>query len=145
MPNYKTGQNFKLYVGPNASKSLIGAVKTLGGTYSISEVDITNKDSAGYRELLAGGIKSLDLTVAGIYSDDANFETLRSNFHSGAVTEYTLEFPIFDSGNTTNAYYEAKFKVTELSIPDTDEGSEAVQFSATLLSSGTITFSAEAL
>lgn len=91
------------------------------------EIDITNKDSSGFRELLAGGTKSISLTVSGVMDDNV----LLQEFFDGTITNYEIDY---EGGSKIAAAFQVR------SFENTGAHDDAVTFSGTLESSGTITF-----
>lgn len=143
MANKGNGTNFLLYIGATpGSGTLVAHATTNSINLSSSVVDVTDKSSSSNREILASaGIKSGTISISGFYSDDAALATIRTNHDAQTVDDYYMEYPIMNSGNTTNASDAFKAKITELS-PTGEHGGE-MTFSATLESSGAITFTAE--
>ena len=114
------------------------AFTTIGGMRSTSismndeMVDITNKDSARARTILAqGGINSMTISGSGIFTDSASEATLEGKFDSATLTNY--QFLVPDFGTYTGA-----FMLTTLEY--SGEYNDSVQYSFTFESSGAITF-----
>jgi predicted secreted protein len=67
----QAGRSFQLWIGNGASPevyTLVSGLRTNDITINGNPVDITNKSSAGWQELLAGaGVRSCDLTAQGIF------------------------------------------------------------------------------
>lgn len=65
------GRNLNLYLGAGTSPetyTLVTGARTNDLTINGNPVDITNKSSAGWQELLAGaGVRSADISMQGIY------------------------------------------------------------------------------
>ena len=97
-------------------------------------VDITNKDSGSFRELLpAGGIQSMSITASGVFTDSTAETTLRSAYGTSTFKSYNVIVP--DLGT-----YAGSFMIASLEYSGEYNG-EAT-YSVTLESSGSITFSA---
>ncbi len=56
--------------------STIGGMKSNGCSVNNEMIDVTNKDSAAWKQLEAGGIKSLSISGAGIMQDVATIKAL---------------------------------------------------------------------
>ena len=117
-----------------------GTMTTVGGMRSTSmplndeAVDITNKDSGSFRELLpSGGIQSMTITASGVFTDSTAEQTLRSAYGTSSFKSYNIIVP--DLGT-----YAGTFMIASLEYAGEYNG-EAT-YSVTLESSGSITFSA---
>ena len=100
---YRKGRDFLIYAESTTTASTfikIGGCRELTWTASNGEVDVTNKDSAGNRELLEGKFnQAVNITASGVYSDsDATSEELRTTFAAGSFREYVCTLP--DSSTT---------------------------------------------
>ena len=117
------------------STTLVG-VQTRGATMSNDMVDVTTDDDAGWRTLLATpGLKSLEVSISGITSD----EILMSEFFNASTTGETLAATLPSSlgtpGNFTGTYHLSSFEVT-------GDHDGAYEFSSTFMSSGAVTYTA---
>lgn len=115
--------------------TLVG-VRTRGVTNSNEMVDVTTDDDAGWRTLLANpGVKSVEVTVGGISSD----EVLLAEFYNASTTGETLKIDLPSSlataGNVSGTFHLASFEIT-------GEHDGAVEFSSTFQSSGAVTYTA---
>jgi TP901-1 family phage major tail protein len=100
-------------------------------TINNEPIDITDKDDAGWRTMLADvGVRSIDCEVEGILTD-STFLALAVGTASALLEAYTLE--IDSIGDFTGNFYLASFAVT-------GEQADATTFTASIQSSGTITF-----
>lgn len=100
-------------------------------TINNEPIDITDKDDAGWRTMLADvGVRSIDCEVEGILTD-STFLALAVGTASSLLEAYTLELD--GIGDFTGNFYLASFAVT-------GEQADATTFTASLQSSGTITF-----
>jgi len=116
-----------------------GAV-TLAGLRSTSftlngeEVDVTNKDSGGWRALLAGaGVTSMSISGSGVFQDDVTLAAMRVAAIAKTLDAYTI---LFESGDD----YTGTFQCT--SVEQSGEHNGEVTYSVSLESSGVITFTA---
>ena len=115
--------------------TLVG-VRTRGVTNSNEMVDVTTDDDNGWRTLLATpGVKSVEVTVGGISSD----EVLLAEFYNASTTGETLQIDLPSSlasaGNISGTFHLASFEIT-------GEHDGAVEFSSTFQSSGAVTYTA---
>ena len=115
--------------------TLVG-VRTRGVTMSNEMVDVTTDDDAGWRTLLATpGMKSIEVTISGISSD----EVLIAEFFNASPTGETLQGDLPSSlaspGNLSGTFHLASFEIN-------GEHDGAVEFSATFQSSGEVTYTA---
>lgn len=97
----------------------------------IGEINVTDKCSSNYRELIAGGIKSLSLSTSGVVKDN----TLLVSWMAGAIGLYRVTWE--DSGDTL----EGDFQIGTYSQTANYENS-AIEFTAELRSSGAFTYTA---
>jgi predicted secreted protein len=100
-------------------------------TINNEPIDITDKDDAGWRTMLADvGVRSIDCEVEGILTD-STFLALAVGTASALLEAYTLE--VDGIGDFTGNFFLASFAVT-------GEQADATTFTASIQSSGTITF-----
>ena len=114
------------------SVTLVG-VRSKGITRNNELVDVTTDDDNGWRTLLATpGIKSVEVTVSGISSD----EVLIAEFYNASVTGETLTINLpTGSGTESGTFMLASFE-------SNGEHDGAVEFSATFQSSGEVAYTA---
>jgi TP901-1 family phage major tail protein len=115
--------------------TLVG-VRSRGVTMSNDMVDVTTDDDAGWRTLLATpGMKAIEVTVSGISSD----EVLIAEFFNASTTGETLQGDLPSSlaspGNLSGTFHLSSFEIN-------GEHDGAVEFSATFMSSGEVTYTA---
>jgi len=121
------------------TKDINGDFITLAGLRSKSiklnarAVDITNSDSAqGWKELLPGaGVKSAEISGAGIFRDGGSDAMARAAFIEQSATEYQFIIPDF-------GIIEGPFLLTTLSYAGSYDG-EAT-YDLTLMSAGAPSF-----
>lgn len=112
--------------------TLVG-VRTRGYTITNDYVDVTTDDDNGWRTLLANpGLRSMEATVSGISSD----QILIAEVMNASITGETLtvELP------TTTGTLAGTFLCS--SFEQSGEHDGAVEFSATFMSSGAVTYTA---
>lgn len=114
------------------SVTLVG-VRTKGYTVTNDYVDVTTDDDSGWRTLLATpGLRSVEATVGGISSDQVLLaEVMKANITGEPLT---IELP------TTTGTLAGTFLCS--SFEQTGEHDGAVEFSATFMSNGVVTYTA---
>jgi TP901-1 family phage major tail protein len=117
--------------------TLVG-VRTRGMTNSNEMVDVTTDDDSGWRKLLATpGVKNVEVSCSGISSD----EVLLAEFYNASTTGETLKVDLPSSlatpGNVSGTFHLSSFEMN-------GEHDGAVEFSATFMSSGAVTYTASA-
>jgi TP901-1 family phage major tail protein len=94
-------------------------------------VNVTTKDSAGWRELLSGaGVRSVSVSAAGIFTGSAAEVQLRSAALAGTIQSYELSF---ESGERMRG----RFLVTRLDYAGDYNGERS--YAINLESSGVVT------
>lgn len=112
--------------------TLVG-VRTKGYTVTNDLVDVTTDDDDGWRTLLADpGLRSVEVTVGGISSD----QVLLAAIMAASITGETLTVNL----PTTTGTLAGLFMLS--SFEQTGEHDGAVEFSATFMSSGVVTYTA---
>ena len=110
MPAEK-GSAFLLKVGNGAAPpvfSTVAGMRTTQMSVNGEAVNVTSKDSGGWRELLSGaGIRSVSVAASGIFTGSAAESRLRSNAVGGLIDDYELSF---ESGDRMRG----RFLVTRL-------------------------------
>ena len=121
------------------STTLVG-VRTRGFTVNNEHVDVTTDDDDGWRKLLATpGLRSVEVTVGGITSD----EVLVAAIMAASITGETLDINLptgTAAGITTPGTLSGTFQCS--SYEQTGEHDGAVEFSATFMSDGAVTYTA---
>ena len=110
-----------------------GTYGTIGGssshTMSLNNevVDVSDKDSNRWKELLAAGDRSIAISMEGFISDEANFEIFRIAARDDVIINYTLEY-----GNADTIV--GAFHIDSLEV--SGARNEGQSFSASLTNSG---------
>lgn len=98
MPAEK-GSTFLLKVGDGAQPpafSTVAGMRTTQMSVNGEAVNVTSKDSGGWRELLSGaGVRSVSVAASGIFTGSPQELRLKANALAGLVDDYELSF---DSG-----------------------------------------------
>lgn len=120
------------------STTLVG-IRTRGFTINAEPVDVTNDDDTGWRTLLAEpGLRSVEIPVAGISSDEV---LLAAIMQSGTFSIPSATVNLASGvGAATPGTLTGSFFLS--SLEQTGEHDGAVEFTATLMSSGEITYTA---
>lgn len=113
----------------------IVGVRTRGVTMNNELVDVTTDDDAGWRTLLAdAGVKSIDISVSGITSD----EVLIAEYFSatpGAALVTNLPSALATPGDLDGNFLLASLELSA-------EHNGAYEFSASFQSTGVVTYTA---
>jgi TP901-1 family phage major tail protein len=114
------------------SVTLVG-VRSKGYTITNDYVDVTTDDDAGWRTLLATpGVRSVEVTVEGISSDQVLIaEIMKANITGEPLT---VQLPT-TTGTLAGAFLLSSFE-------QNGESDGAVEFSATFMSNGVVTYTA---
>ena len=130
------GSAFLLKIGngaPTPVFSTVAGLRTTQLSINGEAVVITNKSSAGWRELLPGaGVRLVSVTAAGVFTGSAAETRLKSNALAGTVDDYQL---VFESGEQM----QGKFLLTRLDYSGDFNGERA--YTLSLESSGAVTAS----
>jgi TP901-1 family phage major tail protein len=105
------GSAFLLKVGNGAAPPVFATVagmRTTQMSVNGEAVNVTSKDSGGWRELLSGaGVRSVSVAGSGIFTGSVAEGKVKTNALSGVVDDYELSF---ESGERMRG----KFLVTRL-------------------------------
>ncbi|CAB4157271.1 COG5437 Predicted secreted protein [uncultured Caudovirales phage] len=127
------GRQLIIEWGTGATPPVLVGIRTRGYTVTNDYVDVTTDDDGGWRTLLAApGLRSMEVTVGGISSD----QVLIADAIASTVTAKTLqvEFPL-TTGNLSGLFLCSSFE-------QTGEHDGAVEFTATFMSAGVVTYTA---
>jgi TP901-1 family phage major tail protein len=114
------------------STTLVG-VRTRGYTLTNDHVDVTTDDDSGWRTLLATpGMRSVEVTVGGVSSDQVLIAAMMASSVTGEAISIGLP--------TTTGTLAGSFFVS--SFEQNGEHDGAVEFSATFMSSGAVVYTA---
>ena len=128
------GSALLIKVGNAASPEVFTTIAGLRDT-SISinseTVDVTNKDSARVRTLLADvGIKSFSVSGSGVFTDAASEQLILTNFNASTFLNYQFLVPSYNT-------FTGKFQVTSLEYSGSYNGE--VSYSMSFESADAIT------
>lgn len=134
MAKPQRGRLFLIKAGDGATPEVfttVAGLRTKGLAINGEMVDVTDSDSEDQmRELLdGGGVKSMTITGAGVFEDDASQTILEQRVLSGSIDNYQV---VFDSGRT----YEGAFQCTTVDYAGEYNGEQT--YNVTLESAGKI-------
>ena len=90
------GSAFLLKVGNGGTPPVyatVAGMRTTQLSVNGEAVNVTSKDSGGWRELLSGaGVRSVSVAGSGIFTGSAAEARLKGNALSGALDDYELSF-----------------------------------------------------
>lgn len=90
------GSAFLLKVGDGGSPvayATVAGLRTTQLSVNGQAVEITSKDSGGWRELLSGaGVRSVSVSGAGVFTGSVAEGRIKANALSGALDDYELSF-----------------------------------------------------
>lgn len=128
------GLSFLLKQGTAAAGTTLAGMRSTSFTVNTEIVDVTTKDDAGVRNLLAGaGVRSFTISASGLFTDAAVEETVRGYAFAGTANAFGL---VFENGDTIDA----SFIIS--SYERSGEYNGAEEYSLTLEADGTITYTA---
>ncbi|MBL4802641.1 MAG: phage major tail protein, TP901-1 family [Emcibacter sp.] len=131
------GRAFLLRAGDGEAPEVfttIGGMRATGFTLNAQTVDVTSKDSTGWRELLANaGMRSVAISGSGIFIDDVSQLDVQAKALASSIDNYQIAF---ESGAT----FEGNFQITSLEYSGEYNGERT--YSLSLESSGAVTFTA---
>ena len=114
------GSAFLLKVGDGGAPPVFATVagmRTTQMSVNGEAVNVTSKDSLGWRELLSGaGVRSVSVSASGIFTGSAAETRIRANALAGLIDDYELSF---ESGERMRG----KFLLTRLDYAG-DHGGE---------------------
>ena len=90
------GSAFLLKVGNGAAPPVyatVAGMRTTQMSVNGEAVNVTSKDSGGWRELLSGaGVRSVSVAASGIFTGSTAETRLKSNAITGLLDDYELSF-----------------------------------------------------
>jgi len=128
------GRDLLLKLGDGAPSESFASVAGLRATtlaFNAASIDVTNADSAGWRELLADGVKSASISGSGVFKDATSDESVRAAFFAGATPNWQVVIPSFGT-------VQGPFKITSLQYDGPYNGE--LKISLSLASAGALTF-----
>jgi TP901-1 family phage major tail protein len=90
------GSAFLLKIGNGGAPPIyatVAGMRTTQLSVNGEAVNVTSKDSGGWRELLSGaGVRSVSVGASGIFTGSAAESRIRSNALAGLIDDYELSF-----------------------------------------------------
>ena len=127
------GSAFLLKVGNGANPlvyATVAGLRTTQLSVNGEMVQVTSKDSGGWRDLLSGaGVRSVSVSGAGVFTGSAAELRIKGNALAGTIDDYRLSF---ESGETLSG----KFLVTRLDYAGDYNGERS--YTLSLESSGPV-------
>jgi len=128
------GNAVLIKIAISGTQTTVGGLRSSSITLNEESVDVTNKDSAGARILLAdAGISTVSISGSGVFTDSASEVQLRTNQSSTALS--AMSFIVPDLGTFAGNFHIA-------SLEYAGEYNGEATFSATFESGGVISFTA---
>jgi len=132
----KKGAGFLLKAGSGGTAEVfttVAKMRTTSFDINGSEVEGTNKDSNGHKELVPGaGIVSMSVGAAGVFSESASQVLLETRVFARTLDNYQL---VFEGGRT----YEVSAQVVSVSYAGEQDGEQTYNVSLTCSGEPTIT------
>jgi TP901-1 family phage major tail protein len=128
------GRDLLLKIGDGGGPEIFTSVAGLKArtlAFNSTNIDITNADSGGWRELLADGVKSASISGSGVFKDAASDEALRAAFFAGNAPNWQVVIPGFGT-------VQGAFRITSLQYDGPYDGE--VKISLSLASAGSLSF-----
>lgn len=129
------GRAFLLKIGDGGNPEtfdVVGGMRSTSLRINNEMVDVTNKMSGGWREILPGaGLRKISLSGSGIFTDSASETSLQAKALTSSVDNYQI---VFESG----AKFSGAFQVTSLEYAGDYNGERT--YSIALESSGVVSF-----
>ncbi len=124
-----SGRKLRIKKGSTA----VAGARTDNLTINNEPIDITDKDDAGWRTMLADvGVRSIDADVEGVLID-GTLIAVAMGAASGLLSAWTIE--VEGIGSFTGDWFLSSFGIA-------GEQADATTFTANIQSSGTMTFTA---
>ena len=125
------GRNFLLKIGTGTGTTTVASLKSTSFSVNGAAVDVTTKDSNGFRDLLgSAGESSISLSAAGVMAGGTQDSFFINNVLAKSIGTYTLAF---GTGNSiVGAFQTTKYDAA-------GEYNGAQTYSISLESSGSMT------
>jgi len=143
------GRALLMKIGDGASPetfATIGGLRSTSISMNDEAVDITNKDDAGHRKLLAGGgVNSVSISGSGVFTDDTQEVLVRTSYYaqqntSDGSSAQTAAFKNFQFLVPNLGTFTGSFMIASLEYAGEYNGE--VTYSMSFESAGYITFAA---
>lgn len=125
------GRAFLLKLGTAAGGTTIAGMRTTSFSAGGEAVEITNKDSDGWRELLAAaGTRQMSISASGVLSGNGQATTLLGYVTARSINAFGI---VFDNGDTLDGAWQ----MTQFQAAGEHNGEQT--YDVTLESSGPVT------
>lgn len=128
------GKDFLLKLsdeGTSPVYTILGGLQATDMKFKINGIDVTNKDSGSWRTLIAGGIRSLDISASGVWRNETTQRTAMTIFLAAGLRHWQI---VDGNGDIVLA----NFMLADLSRAGNHDKDES--FTIALQSSGPITY-----
>lgn len=128
------GKDFLIQAGDGGDPedfTTIAYMTSTSMTLNNEQVDVTTKTDMPWRALAACGVQSMSVSLSGVFTDDATHVQAQQDAFDDVIKNYTL---ISGAGDS----FSGAFQIA--SIERSGEHNNAEQFSMSLESAGTITY-----
>jgi TP901-1 family phage major tail protein len=68
----------------------IARLRTNSSTYASEQIDITNKDAMPWKQLLSGGVQSIEVPAQGVFSDDATIARMEQIAQTNTIQRFQI-------------------------------------------------------
>lgn len=123
----------QLTVGPPATYGTIAGMRSTGMTINNESVDVTDKGDVPWRQLLACGIRSMEMSCSGIFSDSTVLASIMADVTAGTINVFKI---VSGRGDT----FVGAFLIT--SCERNGEYNGAEQYSLSFASAGAVVYTA---
>ncbi len=128
------GRLMLMKIGDFATGTQLAGLRTTTFKMDNTIIDVSTKDTAGWRQLLEdGSLKFFTISATGIFQDTTTDETIRGYVFANSLNPFAFIFPNGD-------YIEGTFQITTYERSGDYQGAET--FSITLESTGIPTYTA---
>lgn len=123
--------------GPPETFTTIAAMRSTSMTINNEQVDVTTKDDVPWRQLIECGVRSMSITLSGVFTDSAVHDNLVLDVLGDGSSTSILNFQLTSGRGDTFA---GSFQIASMERAGEYNGEET--FSLTLESAGDITYTA---
>lgn len=116
---------------PPSTYTTIAGMRSTSMTINNEQVDVTDKGDTPWRQLLDCGIRSMEMSASGIFSDAEVLATIMQDVVDGAIEQFKL---ISGNGDT----FVGLFLIQ--SCERSGEYNQAEQYTLSLASAGAVTY-----
>ena len=122
----------RLKTGPSTYATIAG-MRSTSVKINNEQVDVTDKGDESWRQLLGCGVRSMELSASGVFTDAESLEDIMLDVTTGGIVQFKI---ISGRGDT----FVGMFQV--VSCERNGEYNGAEQYSLTLASAGAVVYTA---